>query len=78
MTGRRRRQKAETATDFSTSESLAVEEVEGRMPMSCSLERRRDSCLRRKGESGGRVARRWARCLSDYRIGQYDVLLKKK
>jgi len=58
MTGRRRRQKAETVTDFSTSESLAVEEVEGRMPMSWSLERRRDSCLRRKAESGGRAARR--------------------
>jgi hypothetical protein len=37
---------------------LAVEEVEGRMPMSWSLERRRDSCLRRKAESGGRAARR--------------------
>jgi len=78
MTGRRRRQKAETVTDFSTSESLAVEEVEGRMPMSWSLERRRDSCLRRKAESGGRAARRWARCLSDCRVNQYGGLQKRK
>jgi hypothetical protein len=67
MTGRRRRQNADTETDFSTSESFAVEEVEGRMPMSYSLERRRDSCLRRKGESGERAARRWARCLRDFK-----------
>jgi hypothetical protein len=65
ITGRRRRQNAETVTDFSTSESLAVDEVEGRMPMSCSLESRRVSCLCRTGESGGRAARRWASCLSD-------------
>ena len=68
MTGSRRRQNAETVTDFSTSESLAVEEVEGRIPMSCSLERRRDSCFCRNGESGGRAARRCARCLRDFKM----------
>ena len=47
-------------TFFSTSESFAVEAVEGRMPMSCSFSRRRVSCLWRKEESGGRAARRWA------------------
>jgi hypothetical protein len=40
-----------------------VEEVEGRMPMSWSWERRRVSCLCRKGESGGRAESRWASCL---------------
>jgi hypothetical protein len=62
-TGRRRRQKAETVTERSTSESLAVLAVEGRIPMSWSLERRSFSCFRRKELSGGRAARRWASCL---------------
>ena len=69
-TGSLRRQNADTVALRSTSESLAVEAVEGRMPISCSLSRRSFSCLRRKGESGGRVASRCASCLRFYNMRQ--------
>lgn len=62
ITGSRRLQKAETVTDFSTSESLDVDAVDGSIPISCSFSRRRVSCLCRKAESGGRAASLWASC----------------
>ena len=57
-TGSLRRQKADTLTLRSTSESLAVEAVEGRMPISFNFSRRSFSCFWRKEESGGRAASR--------------------
>jgi hypothetical protein len=66
ITGRRRRQNAETVTFFSISESLALVEREGRSPISWHFSRRRVSCLRRNGESGGSAASRWASCLRDW------------
>lgn len=62
-TGNLRLQKADTVTFFSTSESFAFAALEGKMPISWSLDRRSTSCLRLKEESGGRAARRCASCL---------------
>ena len=66
-TGSLLRQNADTVTFFSTSESFAVEAVEGRMPISLSFSRRRVSCFRRKAESGGRAASLWASCFKDWK-----------
>jgi hypothetical protein len=56
-TASRLRQKPETVTLFSTSESLFSR---FRRPMSYSLERRSASLACRKGSADGRSERRWA------------------
>lgn len=61
----RRRQKADTVILRSTSESFPVPlPPTPSSPISCSFSSSRSSCFRLKGESGGRRATRWARCLS--------------